>query len=686
MTRVKCPRCEFINAEGQSHCARCKTPLPKVVVSGAARPNPPQAPPRSEEFVFRPGQMVASRYSVISMIGRGGMGCIYRVHDNVLKEDVALKTLLPQFVRDKMVVERFFNEARIARSLSHPNVVRVHDIGMTGNLIYISMELIKGKSLRTMLEELGPGQRMSAKTALHVIDELCAALEYAHGHTVHRDIKPENVMVCEDGTVKLMDFGISKLMDTKGLTGTSVVMGTPFYMSPEQLRNSANVDARADIYSVGVVLYEILTGNMPTGVPKPASQLTREVPPALDPIVAKCVDPDPAQRYQSATELRMALRPILGIVESGYLPPLPGSRKPVKKPSQGRGRQAVGLVLIALVALVAATGVYGIMKSGTTSAIPSKLTGPRTAAGNANAAPTGFGEIEAMIDKAKSRLPSDVEKNEDTRAVLDFANTQWDRARKEAARKDSQAVTSARQALQAYIALLMWDPEMVFIVPGDVTIREGEATSTVSVDGFFIDASEVTNGQYLKFCTTVPQGWRQPGGDLGAPPPDLPVVGVSFYDAMAYAAWARKRLPTETQWARAAYGERNASEHYPWGDEWKPGACNSGSDNDGSIGPAPVETFKEDRTWSGCYDMAGNVSEWTRSVYRELPYNPADGREDPAAPDFGVELVVRGGNFRDEQRTPLNARFHIAYETVFDMLGFRCVRELPATPDDVPDR
>ncbi|MCX5759184.1 MAG: serine/threonine-protein kinase [Candidatus Hydrogenedentes bacterium] len=357
MARVKCPKCEFVNPDGADTCGRCTSPLPRVKME-VATPSTPSALPG--QFTFRPGQIVASRYSVIDVIGRGGMGCIYRVRDNVLKEDVALKTLLPQFVRDQTVVERFFNEARIARGLSHPNIVRVHDIGITGDIIYISMELIKGRSLREIFEALAPRQRLPVGNALRIVDGLCAALEYAHRHTVHRDIKPENVMICEDGTVKLMDFGISKLMDTRGLTGPAVVMGTPFYMSPEQLKDSGSVDARADIYSVGVVLYEILTGNMPMGMPRPASQLTREVPPALDPIIAKCVDPEPAKRYQNVRELRAALLPIRKLMDStaGLAPH--ALRIPKPKPTVQRKwmRPAVGAALLAAPVVLAGPGPY----------------------------------------------------------------------------------------------------------------------------------------------------------------------------------------------------------------------------------------------------------------------------------------------------------------------------------------
>jgi len=688
MARVKCPNCEFVNAEGETSCVQCNTPLPRIKIqpAGPGVEGPAAAKPMNQ-LLFRPGQMVASRYSVLGMIGRGGMGCIYRVRDNVLKEEVALKTLLPQFVRDKMVVERFFNEARIARGLSHPNIVRVHDIGMTGNIIYISMELVKGKSLRSMLEELSPGQRLPVKTALRIIDELCAALEYAHRHTIHRDIKPENVMVGEDGTVKLMDFGISKLMDTARITGTSIVMGTPFYMSPEQLRNSAGVDARADVYSIGVVLYEILTGNVPTGIPKPASQLTREVPPALDPIVAKCVDPEPDRRYQSATALRAALRPIIGLLESGSTVEEAVGKAPRERLRGLPIRKTIGVVLMLLISALAVAGLFKLDESRRALVAQSRIS-PNPVSENAPAgtapAPTfeeQFQHVEDLIPQVRLRIPREAQSNEAMAKVLTEANGLWDLAKDSATRQDPKALLTARQALQHYMALTVWKPDMVFIPPGDVTLREGGTSNVVTLDGFFMDATEVTNDEYLRFCAAT--GWPPPRYyDLASAPPDMPVLHVSFYDAQAYAAWAGKTLPTEAQWARAAYGQKTASEYYPWGNDWQPGLCNSAGGPGAVV--RPVGFFKEDRTWSGCFDMAGNVSEWTRSAFKELPYNPNDGREDPAALYFATPIAVRGGNYRDSYQgaegLPMNARLAQAFEAATDTVGFRCVFELPATP------
>jgi formylglycine-generating enzyme required for sulfatase activity/tRNA A-37 threonylcarbamoyl transferase component Bud32 len=665
MSKVKCPKCELVNPEGRDTCARCTSPLPRVKIEMVA-PSAPAAAPG--QFAFRPGQVVASRYSVIDVIGRGGMGCIYRVRDNVLKEDVALKTLLPQFMRDATVVERFFNEARIARGLSHPNIVRVHDIGITGDIIYISMELVKGRSLREILESLAPGQRLPVSNVLRIIDGLCAALEYAHRLTVHRDIKPENVMVCEDGTVKLMDFGISKLMDTRHLTGPAIVMGTPFYMSPEQLKDSASVDARADIYSVGIVLYEILTGNMPTGMPRPASHLTQEVPPALDPIVAKCVDPDPANRYQNVRELRVALKPIRKLLDAatGVAPHVLRAPNPNASNQRKWARPALGAALSAVLVVLAGLGLYRA-ELGRKDALKAN-TVPAPAAKDA---PTEFrrefNQWTTLVDHAKNSVGAG-EMNDSMRAVFADADQLWKDAQTKADAQDPKALDSARQALQRYVALKIWPSGMQFVPPGDVTLRDDTDSSLVSLDGFFIDTYEVTNGQFLQFCRD--NNWRFPPYDLETAPADYPVISVTFYDALAYAASLKKQLPTEAQWARAAYGGPGASD----------AAANSGGESPDAETLHPVGGFPDDKSWAGCFDLAGNVAEWTRSMFKPLPYDPKDGREDVRAFTFGTSIVVRGGDYRDAQHRPMNARVALPYQSPIDTLGFRCAMEIPGIP------
>ena len=671
MARIKCPQCDFINEEGRPTCSRCGNTLPQVKIQAVAPPPPPEhRHPQMNQIQFRRGQVVAGRYTVLDMIGRGGMGCIYHVRDNALHEEVALKTLLPQFVRDKMVVERFFNEARIARALSHPNIVRVHDIGVTGEIIYISMELLRGKSLRSMLENSVTEDYIPFKQALEITDQLCAALEYAHRHTVHRDIKPENVMVCDDGTVKLMDFGISKLMDSSRMTGTSIIMGTPMYMSPEQLRNSANVDARADIYSIGVMLYELLTGNLPTSLSKPASQITRGIPSAVDSIVAKCVEPDPEKRFQSASDLRAALEHFVNDGKSVRTRrtrdgAISGEIGDLAEPAPWL-RRIVGGVLIAAIAGLTAAGFFMLEAQ--------RRSQPENVNGQTEQRPAQlFEQVEEQRGRLHNMLAEVAANDSYAAKVLTAAAETWQTAVTAAAVDSAAGLEAGAIALQAYLGLFVTPDGMVFVPPGN-TFVDG---ARVAVAGFFIDATEVTVGEYRRFCAN---NWQPPAGyDLASVPEVMPVSLVTFYDALAYAGWKEKSLPTEAQWARAAHGD--TSMDYPWeGGAWKEAAANTGDGEDGYPYTAPVKSFQTDKSWTGCYDMIGNVAEWTRSIHLETPYDPLDGREDLVAVDFGTQLTIRGGSFFHEGAT-LQTRQPWLFEGASENLGFRCVKEMPQSLD-----
>jgi len=615
------------------------------------------ATPPADDMQFRRGQVVNGRYTVLDMIGRGGMGCIYKVHDNVLGEDVALKTLLPQFLRDKMVVERFFNEARIARKLAHPNIVRVHDIGSAGKGVFISMEYVQGESLRNMIEKLPPGKRLPVAEVLRIIDQLCVALEYAHQYTIHRDIKPENIMIDRDRRVKLMDFGISKLMDNPRMTGTAVVMGTPYYMSPEQLRTSHDVDARADIYSVGVVLYEVLTGNMPTGVPRPASQMLGEIPPAMDDIVAKCVDPNPERRFQNAAELRAALQPVIELVSRGK-----DITKVSRRQARGGGafpwKKAAGWALAVLIAGGILTGLAGLARQWGAAGAPSAAA-PPAAGGRA-------GEVLRLIGEVRARVEPLAGASEANRAL--FTEAERRRGLLEAAGSGA-AVSDAEEVLRCYLALALSRADMVFVPGGAVTV----GGVSVAVPGFLMDTTEVTMGRYAKFAAEIPGGWRVPAEvrDMMQTYPDYPMTWVSLFDAQACAAHLGKTLPTRAQWALAAHGGKDTSDMYPWGGDWQAGGCNCQTQK-----LAPVATFERDRSWCGVSDLAGNVSEWTLT--------PADPAAAGRLPDFGDLMLVCGGNFADAP-APLRADRPAAYETRAAAVGFRCVLEIGVTAADVAE-
>ncbi|MEA2579261.1 MAG: eukaryotic-like serine/threonine-protein kinase [Actinomycetota bacterium] len=256
--------------------------------------------------------VLGGRYRLEARIGAGGMAEVFRGFDTTLTRTVAIKTLNAPYARDKSFVERFRREAQAAARLSHPNIVATYDSGTDGDTQFIVMEFIEG---RTLAEFLGAGKHLSPAHATQVAEEVCNALTAAHAHgVIHRDIKPGNIMVTRDGSVKVMDFGIARMISgPETAPQTSVVMGTATYISPEQAKGLA-VDARSDLYSLGAVLYEMLAGRPPfvgessvavaykqvNEVPEPPSAHNADVPPALDSVVMRALAKNPANRYQDA--------------------------------------------------------------------------------------------------------------------------------------------------------------------------------------------------------------------------------------------------------------------------------------------------------------------------------------------------------------------------------------------------
>ena len=256
-------------------------------------------------LLFDKGTLISDRYEIKALLGKGGMGVVYQVYDNLLKDNAALKMMLPSLIRTEKAIERFINEAKMSLKLSHENIVRIRDIGEFKGIRYISMEYLEGNTLRQLLaEKKKSGEVFSLSEALRIIFQICDGLSYAHKYTVHRDIKPENIMIMLDGKLKIMDFGIAKLMSTALFTTTSVSMGTAYYMAPEQSIDPTKVDNRADIYSVGVILYEMLTSNIPMGSFQFPHQLDPNLPEEIDDIIEIALRPLPKERYQNIEEFK----------------------------------------------------------------------------------------------------------------------------------------------------------------------------------------------------------------------------------------------------------------------------------------------------------------------------------------------------------------------------------------------
>ena len=278
------------------------------------------------------GSVIGNRYKIIEKIGNGGMATVYKALDQILNRYVAVKVLRDEFTTDEEFIKRFNAEAQSAARLTHPNIVSVYDVGQEYNIYYIVMELIQGKTLKEIIDEDGS---LSWKWSVNIATQIASALEMAHrNHIVHRDIKPHNIMITEEGVAKVTDFGIAKAVSNSTITAFGTTLGSVHYFSPEHARGGYT-DAKSDLYSLGVVMYEMVTGKVPFDADTPVSvalkhmqedpvepiKVKRDVPFAVNQIIMKALKKDPNERYQNATEiirdLNMALkRPEGGFIES----------------------------------------------------------------------------------------------------------------------------------------------------------------------------------------------------------------------------------------------------------------------------------------------------------------------------------------------------------------------------------
>jgi predicted Ser/Thr protein kinase len=266
---------------------------------------------------------------ILEHLGQGGMGVVYKARQRNLNRLVAVKILPPSVGADPAFAERFTREAQALAQLNHPNIVQVYDFGRTDEFFYFVMEYVDGVNLRALIH----GEKLDPEQALKIVPQICEALQFAHDEgIVHRDIKPENILIDKKGRVKIADFGLAKLLgrgaEDMSLTGTGQLMGTLGYMAPEQLQQAHSVDHRADIYSLGVVFYEMLTGKLPIGrFDVPSKTLHVDV--RLDDIVLRSLESEPGRRYQHASELKEQVNRITNVgSQAGGVPIMGFSQHP----------------------------------------------------------------------------------------------------------------------------------------------------------------------------------------------------------------------------------------------------------------------------------------------------------------------------------------------------------------------
>lgn len=307
---LKCPKCEFSNPTGTLFCGKCATPLPSSENILSSMTETLEAP--KEELST--GATFASRYQIIEELGKGGMGSVFRALDRKLNEEVAIKLLRTDIAADSKSLERFSNEVKLARKIIHKNVGRIYHLGDEQGKHFITMEYVQGQDLRALISQAG---QLTVSKSISIAKQVCEGLAEAHRlGVIHRDLKPSNIMIDNEGSARIMDFGIAHTKKTKRITDSGIIVGTPEYMSPEQVE-ARELDHRSDIYSFGIILYEMLTGKVPfegetpisvavkhlTSSPPQPMELNRGIPVNINRIIMKCLEKDRTGRYQSVDEL-----------------------------------------------------------------------------------------------------------------------------------------------------------------------------------------------------------------------------------------------------------------------------------------------------------------------------------------------------------------------------------------------
>lgn len=635
-----------------------------------------------DEFV---GRLIEEKYRIEEKIGEGGMGKVYRATHIHIGHTVAIKILHSQLASDQTAIERFRREAMAAAQIQHPNAVAVTDFGVmkeTG-MAYLVMEFLTGIELRQRIKEK---KQLDYEETFLIVHQTCSALQAAHVKgIIHRDLKPDNIWMLksedEIPRIKVLDFGIAKLMtDTEmnQLTQQGMIVGTPYYMSPEQCR-SEELDARSDIYSLGIILYEMLTGQVPfiattpVGVvlkhaneaPKPLRELRSSIPEPLEAVVLRALQKERKDRQESATVLAQEFEAALyeaGIelkvlgtnTPQAIFPgaiPYPTFRTHSLSPERSRANRSAEM-------------------AKAPSPAPEGSSAPAAAGAKKRSTTRNLFKDTALGVPLADRLTKKTSLAIGALLIVALiAGIIWLPQDREAVQQEPPvAVPPAKQPDPPVPGGMLLIRGGIFMMGDDAsTDADARPAHEVRVTDLLLDETEVTNQQYQRFVKETgrpaPPHWIN--GEFPSGEANLPVWSVSWEDAKAFAAWAKKRLPTEAEWEYAARGSGNLK--YPWGPDWSPRYSNS--KEDGRDKPVAVGSYPGGKSWCGAYDMAGNVSEWVEDEYR--PY-----RFSLAPPDPG-NRVYRGGayNFAKEELVSW-VRYWGKPDLKEKFIGFRCAQDI----------
>ncbi len=577
------------------------------------------------------GQIIGGRYQIESLLGRGGMSSVYKGLDPNLQRPVAIKLIHRHLSEREEWVKRFEQEASAVAQLRHPNIIQVYDFNKSGSTYYMVMEYVAGQTLDKKLMALNSAKiRLPIHSVLNIMMTLCDAVGYAHGQQIiHRDLKPSNIVMNLLDQPMLMDFGIAKMVGSDMVqTATGTTMGTAAYMAPEQITGQ-DVDHRADLYALGVILYELLNGTPPYQGKSPLTVMMKHVnealpdirlrhsglPETIVAILEKALQKNPDDRFQSAAEMAMALRMLAGSTGFGF------------------------------------TG-YGTSPGMSSTLAPMSQTNLRPPTPEQTSPPdtdsTQGGYKKTIVGRSIEPPPPTLKKPAVKRIipVLPLAI-------------GGGVVVLILLAYFLLPRLLQPTPPatgMAHIPSGSYTVGSGNGGSqsapsqTVDLDEFWIDRYEITNAQYATFVaetgSSAPANWPSGGVPLGQD--NNPVQGTTWEMAADYCDWADKRLPTEAEWEAAARGSK--SWLYPWGNDAVVVQLVSTSSY-------PVGGVPANRSSFDVYDMAGNVWEWV---------------DDPYGPVGNSEKVLRGGAYDFQKNMTYRLVGNPNVPTMFATAGFRC--------------
>ena len=586
-----------------------------------------------EQMQAQLAEALQDKYEVVKWIGGGGMAQVYLARHRIHGALFAVKVLSLDLAQDERIVARFVQEARTAATLAgHPNIVPIFDIGAANGLYYLIMQYVEGSDLSSYLKVR---KKLSPADASAIIRQVADALVWACAkNIIHRDLKPSNLYMTRDGRVVVLDFGIAKAADVPGtLTLSTERLGTPYYMSPEQIRGE-HCDSRSDLYSLGIVFFELLAGSRPfdgssyreielAHVQKPPPDLREldgSISQELCAIVSKLLRKEPGERYQTAKQLIEDLAQYGAGSTAKPVSVSDAPTEPLRKavtdsadkgePRNGRRVSTSGLLIagIAVAAVALMAGGFLLWKQ---RAVTNAGTGPAPAMRTAE------------VTKAPPKVKLD-----------------------------------------------RLGGRMLVVAAGDFIRGSDDPESpvgkqTASLPAFYIDEAAVSNANYHRFCEE--SGRQTPKADDYAAHPDLPVTEVSFDDAQAYASWIGNRLPNEAEWEKAARGTDGRT--YAWGNEpWQdaPSAIHS------------VLSYPNRASPYGIYNMAGNVSEWTTDHFQINQQFISDMTRVLRSANFSHDWkIIKGGAVNSPAnflKTYMRRGFPRDIGSPY--IGFRCVTNL----------